>query len=120
LPDQPGDIKIELNTELRFKIASIIRGALFVDAGNIFTNRTDVARPGSRFSKDFLKQLAVGTGAGLRFDVSFLVLRMDVAFPIRKPFLPNGPKWVINEIEFGDPDWRRENLIFNLAIGYPF
>ena len=120
LPDQPGDVKIEINSELRFKLFSIVRGAVFVDAGNVFTNRTDPARPGSNFSKDFIKQLAVGTGAGLRFDLSFLVLRVDGAFPIRKPYLQGGPKWVFNQIDFTDGQWRKENLVLNLAIGYPF
>lgn len=120
LPDQPGDIKLEMNTELRFKIASIVRGALFVDAGNIYTIRGDTSRPGSTFSNQFLQQLAVGTGVGLRFDLSFLVLRVDAAFPIRKPYLPGGPAWVIDKIAFGDSQWRKENLVLNLAIGYPF
>jgi outer membrane protein insertion porin family len=120
LPDQPGDIKIEMNTELRFKIVSIVRGALFVDAGNIYTMNTDTARPGAVFTSGFLKQFAVGTGAGLRFDLNFLVLRIDLAFPIRKPYLPGGPGWVIDQINFGDSQWRKENLVFNLAIGYPF
>ena len=120
LPDQPGDIKLEINTELRFKIASIVRGAFFVDAGNIFTMRNDPARPGSQFSSNFFNQLAVGTGAGLRFDLSFLVLRVDAAFPIRKPYEVGGPKWVIDKVAFGDAQWRKENLVLNLAIGYPF
>lgn len=120
LPDQPGDIKIELNSELRFKIISIVRGAFFIDAGNIYTINNDPSRPGSTFSKDFAKQMAVGTGAGLRFDLSFLVLRIDGAFPIRKPYLPGGPAWVFNQIKFGNAQWRKENLILNLAIGYPF
>jgi outer membrane protein assembly factor BamA len=120
LPDQPGDIKIVMNTELRFKLFSIVRGAIFVDAGNIFTNREDPARPGSAFSKDFIKQLAVGAGIGLRFDLSFLVLRVDGAFPIRKPYLPGAPAWVLDKVNFGDRQWRKENLVLNLAIGYPF
>jgi len=120
LPDQPGDIKIEINTELRFKIASIVRGAFFVDAGNIYTIHKDPSRPGSEFTKDFANQFAVGTGVGLRFDLSFLVLRIDGAFPIREPYEPGGPKWVLNQIQFGDSQWRKENLILNLAIGYPF
>jgi len=62
----------------------------------------------------------VGTGAGLRFDLSFLVLRVDGAFPIRKPYLQGGPKWVFNQIDFTDGQWRKENLVLNLAIGYPF
>jgi outer membrane protein assembly factor BamA len=120
LPDQPGGIKLEMNTELRFKIVSIVRGAVFVDAGNIWTVREDTARPGSKFTKDFLKQLAVGTGFGLRFDLDFLVLRIDAAFPIRKPYLPGGPAWVFNEINLGSSQWRKDNLVYNLAIGLPF
>ncbi len=120
LPDQPGDIKVEMNTEFRFKIASIVRCAFFVDAGNIFTMRNETARPGSQFSSNFLNQLAVGAGAGLRFDLSFLVLRVDAAFPIRKPYETGGPKWVIDKVSFGDSQWRKENLVLNLAIGYPF
>ncbi|MEJ7589786.1 MAG: BamA/TamA family outer membrane protein, partial [Ferruginibacter sp.] len=120
LADQPGDVKLEINTELRFKIVSLVRGAFFVDAGNIWTNRTDPSRPGSKFSKDFLKQLAVGTGVGVRFDLSFLVLRIDAAFPIRKPYGIGGPRWVFDEMSFGNSQWRKENLILNLAIGYPF
>lgn len=120
IPDQPGDIKLELNTEFRTKIYSIIHGAVFVDAGNIWMQRPDPNRPGAQFSKNFLEELAVGTGVGLRFDLNFIVLRVDVAFPLRKPFLPGGPRWVFDEIEFGSREWRRENLLLNLAIGYPF
>ena len=120
LPDQPGDIKLEANTELRFKIISIVRGAVFVDAGNVWTRRSETARPGSQFTSGFLKDLAVGTGFGLRFDIRLLVLRLDLAFPIRKPYLPDGQQWVLDKIALGDGDWRKQNLILNLAIGYPF
>jgi outer membrane protein assembly factor BamA len=118
--DQSGDIKLEINTEYRPKLFSIVNGALFIDAGNIWTQRTDRDRPGSKFSKDFLKELAVGAGAGLRFDLSFLVLRTDLAFPLRKPWLPEGQRWVIDEVNPGSKAWRKENLVFNFAIGYPF
>jgi outer membrane protein assembly factor BamA len=67
-----------------------------------------------------MKELGVGTGAGLRFDVSFLVLRIDVAFPLRKPWLPESDRWVIDQINFGSSAWRKDNLVFNLGIGYPF
>lgn len=120
LPDQPGDIKIELNTELRAKLVSMLYGAVFVDAGNIWLMKEDPNRPGGEFTNEFLNQMAVGTGAGIRLDISFLVLRLDLAFPIRKPFEPGGPAWVLDDLRFGDPDWRRRNLILNLAIGYPF
>ncbi|MGV3686390.1 MAG: BamA/TamA family outer membrane protein [Daejeonella sp.] len=121
--DQSGDIKIEFNTEYRPRISGIVKGAIFIDAGNIWLQREEtgpLARPGVKFSKDFLKELAVDAGVGLRFDLTFLVLRTDLAFPIRKPWLPEGNRLVLDEINFADRKWRKDNLIFNLAIGYPF
>ncbi|SFS59980.1 translocation and assembly module lipoprotein TamL [Lutibacter maritimus] len=120
LPDQSGDLKLELSTELRTKIYKLVKGAVFVDAGNIWMLNKSAEKPGAEFSGQFLNELAVGTGVGLRFDFNFLVLRTDVAFPLRKPYLPKGNRWVIDAINFGDRTWRNENLIFNLAIGYPF
>ena len=67
-----------------------------------------------------MNELAVGVGAGLRFDLSFLVLRTDLAFPIRKPYLADGERWVLDKINLGNSGWRSDNLVFNLAIGYPF
>ncbi|WP_298154105.1 BamA/TamA family outer membrane protein [Flavobacterium sp.] len=120
LPDQSGDIKLEFNTEYRAKLFSIVKGAVFMDAGNIWLMQKDPEKAGAEFSKKFLSEIAVGTGVGLRFDLSFLVLRTDLAFPLRKPYLPAGQRWVIDDISFGSGSWRKENLIFNLAIGYPF
>ena len=120
IAEQSGDIKLELNTELRHKLFSIVQGAVFVDAGNIWLYNEDVNKPGAKFTKNFMKELAVGTGVGLRFDVTILVLRLDLAFPLRKPWLPDGERWVMDKISFGNADWRKQNLIFNLAIGYPF
>ena len=77
-------------------------------------------KTGAQFSKKFLTELAVGAGAGLRFDFSFLILRTDLAFPIRKPYLPERQRLVLNQINFGNSSWRKENLVLNLAIGYPF
>lgn len=121
--DRTGDIKLEMNTEYRPKINEIMRGAVFLDAGNIWLMKEETKygdMPGAKFSKDFLKELAVGTGVGLRFDLTFFVLRTDLAMPLRKPWLPEGERWVFKDIKFAKPDWRRENLVFNLAIGYPF
>lgn len=119
-PDQSGDIKIEANTELRYKINKIFELAAFVDAGNIWLYNSDPERPGGQFSKDFLKEMAVGTGVGLRLDLTILLLRLDLAMPIRKPWYPQGERWVLDRIDFSSKEWRRDNLIFNLAIGYPF
>lgn len=120
LPDQSGDLKLELNTEYRAKLFSIVNGAVFVDAGNIWLMNKNPNKPGAEFNGKFLEQLAVGTGVGLRFDLSFLVLRTDLAFPIRKPYLEEGDRWVLDKISLGNGSWRKENLVFNLAIGYPF
>ncbi|MFH7012837.1 BamA/TamA family outer membrane protein [Flavobacterium sp. FlaQc-52] len=120
VPDQSADLKLEFNTEYRAKLFSIVRGAVFVDAGNIWLLNADPNRPNAEITKDFMKQIAVGAGAGLRFDLSFLVLRTDLAFPLRIPYLPEGQRWVIDDINFGSGSWRKDNLIFNIAIGYPF
>jgi outer membrane protein insertion porin family len=119
--DQAGDMKLELNAEYRFGIFKIIKGAFFADAGNVWLVHENPSLPGGRFNpKTFISELAMGTGFGLRFDVTFFVLRLDLAFPIRKPYLPSDSRWVINQINFGNPSWRGENLILNIAIGYPF
>jgi outer membrane protein insertion porin family len=119
--DQAGDIKLEANTEYRFPIISIVRGALFLDAGNIWLLREDPDRPGGAFSaKTFLDEIAVGTGFGLRLDLSYFVLRFDVAFPLRVPYLPQGERWVTSKIDFGSGSWRKNNLALNVAIGYPY
>ena len=119
--DQRGDIKLEGNAELRFDIVRFLKGAVFVDAGNIWLMRDDPMRPGGKFRKDqFLTELAVGTGAGLRFDFNFFLLRFDLAFPLRKPYLPPGERWVIDQIDLASPQWRSDNFILNIAIGYPF
>ena len=120
LPDQSGDLKLELNTELRAKLFSIVEGAVFVDAGNIWLMNEDPNKPGAEISGDFLKELAVGTGVGMRLDLQFLILRLDVAFPLRIPYLPEGERWVFDKMDFGNSSWRQQNIIFNLAIGYPF
>ncbi|MNS20729.1 Outer membrane protein assembly factor BamA precursor [compost metagenome] len=120
-PDQAGDIKFELNTELRAKLFSVVRGAVFVDVGNIWLVNENPQIPGGKFrAGQFFNELAVSAGAGLRIDVSVFVLRFDGAFPLRKPYLPDGQRWVIDEIDFGSKQWRNDNLILNIAIGYPF
>ena len=114
LPDQPGDVKLEMNVEYRAKLFSLIRWAIFADAGNVWTLRQDTSRPGAVFTPSFLNDIAVGVGTGLRFDFNILILRVDVAVPLRYPWLPDGSKW--NFTKTGDIS----NWVLNLAIGYPF
>jgi outer membrane protein insertion porin family len=120
LPDESGDIRIEGNVEYRPKLFSIVNGALFLDAGNIWDLKPHYGLPGAAFGKDFLSQVAADAGFGLRFDLTVLVLRTDLGFPIRKPWLPEGQRWVVDQVNFLNRNWRRDNLVFNLAIGYPF
>jgi outer membrane protein insertion porin family len=119
--DQSGDVKAMFNTELRFKLVSVLHGALFADAGNVWLRQEDPTKPGSGFDfKTALGEMAIGTGAGLRVDAKIFVIRLDVAFPIRKPYLAPGERWVMDEVDFGDKAWRKDNLIYNIGIGYPF
>ena len=115
-----GDIKLELNTELRAQLINFVHGAIFIDAGNVWTYRKNPLYPNGEFRSDFYKDIAVSVGAGLRFDFKILVLRLDLGIPMRKPWLPDGQQWVYNDLRFGDPSWRKDNLILNLGIGYPF
>ncbi len=119
-PDQTGDIKLEFNSELRFKIVSVIHGAVFADFGNIWLKNESSYKPGAKFSSNFIKELAADAGVGIRVDLNILVIRLDLGVPIRKPWLPEKERWVLNQIDFGSSTWRRDNLVFNLAIGLPF
>jgi outer membrane protein insertion porin family len=120
LPDETGDIKFEFNTEFRPRINGPLYGALFLDAGNIwlFNDSNYTHKPGSQFTSKFLSELAVDVGVGLRFDITLFVIRFDVGFPIRKPWEQN--PWVMNQVQIHNTQWRRENIVYNLGIGYPF
>jgi outer membrane protein insertion porin family len=110
IADQPGDIKMEINSELRFKLFSIVRWAFFVDAGNDWTVHYDSSRVGSQFTNKWPSQIAVGIGTGLRLDISILLLRLDLGIPVREPWLTSSNKWVFDS----------KNSVLNFAIGYPF
>lgn len=103
--DQVGDLRLEGNIEYRQDLFPYVKGAVFLDAGNIWLVNNDPQRPGGQFvASQALKQLAVGTGVGLRIDVQFFVIRFDYAIPLRA--------------NYGTPDDKTGRL--NLAIGYPF
>lgn len=125
--DRTGDIKLEMNAEYRFDMLQLfsgsirLKGAIFADAGNIWLAQPSKDYPGGDFSLSRLgSDLAVSTGAGIRFDLAgFFVFRLDAAFPVKKPYLPNGG-WVLDELRPLTRSWREENLVLNFAIGYPF
>jgi len=113
-PNQLADLKLEMNIEYRFKIFSVFEGALFVDAGNIWSIRDD-ERQGAKFQwNSFYNEIAVGTGIGARLDFSFFILRFDFGLKLRDPAL-TGKHWIPQTRSFSNDDWT-----FNVGIGYPF
>jgi outer membrane protein insertion porin family len=126
--DRTGDIKLEMNAEYRFDILPLfggsvkLNGALFTDAGNIWLAKKDHDYPNGEFAFDRLGQdIAVSSGGGIRFDFAgLIVLRLDAAFPIKKPYMHDNSGWVINKISPFDPSWRANNMVLQLALGYPF
>lgn len=114
--NQTGDIKLETNLEYRFKLFSILEGATFVDAGNIWAIKKDADRPGAQFRfNKFYNDIAVGTGLGLRFDLSFVILRGDLGLKLRDPRYSGSESWLFNR-SFN----LHEDLALVIAIGYPF
>lgn len=134
--DQLGEIKLEGNIEYRFKIlnnlfGAKLKGATFVDVGNIWRLKENDINPGGKFSSSsFLSELAIGTGLGLRFDVNYFVFRLDAGIKVRDPQFKGKDRWVIRDLfksaEFKEkynathfPD--RYNFIqYNFGIGMPF
>jgi outer membrane protein assembly factor BamA len=115
-----GDIRLELNTEFRYKVTDLLELATFYDTGNLWMyNENSVFGEEGKFSGKFLKELAADAGLGLRLDFTYVILRGDLALPLRKPWRVEKP-WVFDEIRLGNKQWRRENLIFSLAIAHPF
>ena len=112
--DRTGTFKFEANVEYRFPIVGPLHGALFIDSGNVWLLKADSMRPGGKLRGSiFFKDLALGTGVGLRFDISMLVIRGDLGIGIHAPY-DTGKRGYYNMTSFGN------SLAFHLAIGYPF
>ncbi|MCB2406525.1 BamA/TamA family outer membrane protein [Hymenobacter lucidus] len=117
--DQVGDVRLEANAEYRQDLFPYVKGALFVDAGNIWLVNPDDKRPGGQFDpKSFMKQLAVGAGAGIRIDVQFFVIRFDMAYPLRYPYDTGEVRDPVTGDKLADAVKSSPRL--NIAIGYPF
>lgn len=112
--DQTGDFKFEANVEYRFRIMGDLHGAVFMDTGNVWLLREDPNRPGGRLKdSSFFKELALGTGAGLRYDLNFLIIRFDVGVGLHVPY-DTGKGGYYNIPEF------KKGMGYHLAVGYPF
>lgn len=129
-----GDIKLEANVEYRFPIYKYLKGALFVDAGNIFLLNTDATRPGGKFEKEnAINKIGIGSGFGLRLDFSYFVIRFDAATVIRDPALEPEDRWsyrhiyssswnqyYLDKYQGGKTDNKYPWFVLNFGIGYPF
>ncbi len=111
--DQTGDVKLEANAELRARLFGDLHGALFLDAGNVWTLRQDAQRPGSQITLSTLKNIALGTGVGLRYDLDFLVIRFDVGIGLHAPYKTS-------KSGFYNIERFKDGLGLHFAIGYPF
>ena len=112
--DQTGDIKLEANVEYRFPIFGELYGATFLDAGNVWLMRKDDSRPGGELTlKNFAKSIALNTGVGVRYDLTFLVIRLDMGIALHVPY-ETGKSGYYNIPKFKD------GLGLHFAIGYPF
>jgi len=109
-----GSLKFTTNLEYRFKVLNSIYSAFFIDAGNIWdiTNSTVINSGGKFNGFSSVKDIAVGSGFGVRYDFSFLVFRLDIGFKTYEPYLSSSNKWMQN-YNFG-------NAVYNIGINYPF
>jgi outer membrane protein assembly factor BamA len=127
---QIGDGQLEGNVEYRFPLFKMLKGAIFMDAGNTWLSRKNTSKPGADFQLDrFYKEIAIGSGVGLRGDFSFFIIRLDIGLKLRDPKFAEDKRWVIENL--GNAEWKRTYKLtnndrsynfftFNLGIGYPF
>ncbi len=108
-----ANFKIHLSAEQRFNLFGSFRAALFVDAGNIWNVLDNVTEAEATFTSfNDLKEIAVGSGFGLRYDFNFFVLRFDIGFKTYEPYQNEGDKWFYN--------YNFRNAVYNIGINYPF
>ncbi|QOD62448.1 BamA/TamA family outer membrane protein [Polaribacter haliotis] len=109
--DKTGNIRLEANIEYRFPIYSFFKGAVFADAGNVWNSESNPAFNGKdKFTSNFINELGMGAGIGLRVDVQGFVIRFDLAAPFHDPSFKEGERW----------DFRIDEPVLNFAIGYSF
>ncbi|MBL4703768.1 MAG: BamA/TamA family outer membrane protein [Flavobacteriales bacterium] len=117
--DKTGDIMFEMNAEVRFDIIDWIEGALFADVGNIWLLKPDSLRPKGHFDfrRSIPRELALGGGFGIRMDLDFFLIRLDLALPFHNPALGDGDRWVFGRYRDLQDFYKPQ---FVLGIGYPF
>jgi outer membrane protein assembly factor BamA len=119
--EKPGDVLLEGSIELRQKLFGFVNYAVFIDAGNVWSLSSSSDRQTKFKLGDFYNEFGVGTGFGLRFDFTFLILRLDMGLKAYDPGRPSGERFMLDKIKFFKPfGTDREPVIYNIGIGYPF
>jgi outer membrane protein insertion porin family len=111
--EKTGTLLLQGSVELRQQLTGFIEGAFFVDAGNIWSLNDDSCQSSQFSFQDFYKEIAVGTGVGLRLNFKLLVLRLDVGFKLYDPAKPLGKRFVGRHLFSDKP-------VFYIGIDYPF
>jgi hypothetical protein len=132
---QISDIRLGASAEFRFSISDLLKGAVFIDAGNTWTYNKDVNRFGSQFSNSWYREIALSAGVGVRIDLDFFILRLDVGLPLTNPAMPEGERWIFNKDRsgyisegintFGLDEYKKYlpnpfTPCFHFGIGFPF
>ncbi len=141
LGTQIADIRLGGSVEYRFTMGGMFKGAVFTDFGNIWTYKEDQSRQYSQFAlKTFIPQFAMSAGIGLRLDLDFFVIRLDVGCPIYNPAYSHGARWVFQDMKTRSTYYGEGEVFFNktneevrkimpkpfpinylnFGIGYPF
>lgn len=118
IPNQTGDVKLEANLEYRFNIFWKVKGAAFVDAGNIWTlkdSNTDLSKPSKLTASNFINGIAMNWGLGVRLDLDFILLRLDMGMRLHDPSRDAGTRWLRPREWFS-----RNGYAFHFGVGYPF
>jgi outer membrane protein insertion porin family len=119
--EQPGEILLEASAEYRSKLIGFLDWAFFIDAGNVWRLYKQQLQPGAEFQFNrFYKEIALGTGLGLRLNFSFLVIRFDYGIKVYDPARAEGERWLLDNISLSSPGGEPGQAIWNIAIGYPF
>jgi len=131
---QIGDLRLGVSAEFRFAFNSLFKGAFFVDAGNVWTAFEDENRVGGQISGNWYKEIGVAAGVGIRLDLEYFIVRMDIGMPLMNPALPEGSKWIFQSQQayydegiatFGIDKYEEYLPLpfipaFHFGIGYPF
>ncbi|PZX57742.1 outer membrane protein assembly factor BamA [Algoriphagus ratkowskyi] len=119
--EQPAEMIVETMLEYRRNLVGYFDMAVFIDAGNSWVIGVDNSRPGADFRFDrFYKEIALGTGVGLRMDFNFLVVRLDLATKAFDPSMPEGQRWILDNLSFNNLFGLKGQTVLNFGIGYPF